>query len=361
MNKKSRHYRKHLKNSSKKRKGGMFSAKAAKAKSMKLVRNLEGVDPAFKELLMTVPGSGSHAHVASQLLGPLKTAPRYLQEQAEHSMTRLPVGSQYAAGLRIQLFNRAQQKRAHSFHNKNIDECARINQEAEKLLKDAMELGNLQARAALAEMYLSRDKVGVKPPITVHVPMAVDLVSEFDSDPDCMGVLAHCHFKYNMLNEAAPLAMQSAQAGSKYGQFVCGLIQRNQHNNGIHNGGACHWFSLAAAQNYDEAQIGLAELYSSGKMTMGTKEDDMREALRLLKLAAEQGNDKAMLYVGFAHADEAIELKKDENRQEEAKTQFEEACRWIGYVVESDHDIGERALQSIKNEFEHVRPKRSKK
>jgi len=362
MNKKSRHYRKHLKNSSKKRKGGMFSAKAAKAKSMKLVRNLEGVDPAFKELLMTVPGSGSHAHVASQLLGPLKTAPRYLQEQAERSISRLPADSRFAAGLGIQLFNRAQRMRAHSFHNKNIDECAKINQQAEQHLIEAKNWGNLQARAALAEMYLSRDKVGVKPPITEHVLMAVELVSEFDSDPDCMGVLAYCHFKYNMLNEAAPLAMQSAQARSKYGQFVCGLIQRNQHNNGIHNGGACHWFSLAAAQNYDEAQIGLAELYSSGKMTMrGTKEDDMREALRLLKLAAEQGNDKAMLYVGFAHADEAIELKKDENRQEEAKTQFEEACRWIGYVVESDHDIGERALQSIKNEFEHVRPKRSKK
>ena len=367
MKKKSRERRKQLKNRRKKRKGGMFSAKAAKAKakSMKLVRNLEGVDPEFKELLRTIPGSGSHAHVASQLLRPLETAPRYLQEQAEHSMTRLPAGSQYAAGLRMQLFNRAQRMRAHSFRDHNVEKCARINQEAEKLLKDATELGNLQARAALAEMYLSRDKVGVKPPITEHVPMAVDLVSEFDSDdsdPDCMGVLAYCHFKYNMLNEAAPLAMKSAQKGSKYGQFVCGLIQRNQRNNGIHNGGACHWFSLAAAQNYDEAQIGLAELYSSGKMTMGgTKEDDMREALRLLKLAAEQGNDKAMLYVGFAHADEAIALKMDESRQEEAKTQFEEACQWIGFVVESDHDIGERALRSIQNQFEHVRPKKSKK
>jgi TPR repeat protein len=252
--------------------------------------------------------------------------------------------------------------RAYSFRDHNIEECARINQEADKLLNDAMKLGSLPARAALAEMYLSRDKVGVKPPIMDHMPMAVDLVSEFDSDPDCMGVLAYCNFKYNMLNEAAPLAMKSAQRGSKYGQFVCGLIQRNQRNNGIHNGGACHWFSLAAAQNYDEAQIGLAELYSSGKMTMGgTKEDDMREALRLRELAAEQGNDKAMLYVGYTHGDEAIALKKDANRQEEAQRHFEEACRWVGFARESKNDSAERALQIIKREFEDVRPKRSKK
>lgn len=351
---------------SKKRKGGMFPSSKAKQKlfktKTKTLTELESqVDPEFKELLMTVPGSGFHKHVSEQLLRPLETAPRYLQEQAEHSITRLPVGSQYAAGLRMQLFKRAQRMRAHSFRDHNVAECARINQDAEKHLTEAMNWGNLQARAALAEMYLSRDKVGVKPPIMEHMPMAVDLVSEFDSDPDCMGVLAHCHFKYNMLNEAAPLAMQSAQAGSKYGQFVCGLIQRNQRNNGIHNDGACHWFSLAAAQNYDEAQIGLAELYSSGKMTMGTKEDDMREALRLLKLAAEQGNDKAMLYVGFAHADEAIALKMDESRQKEANTKFEEACQWIGFVVESDDAIGEGALRSIRNQFEHVRPKKSKK
>ena len=351
---------------SKKRKGGMFPSSEAKQnlfKTKTLTVLKSPVDPALKELLMTVPGSGSHKHVSEQLLGPLKTAPRNLKERAESAMSSLPVSSAAAAGLSIALFKRAQRMRAHSFHNHNIEECARINQQAEKHLIEAMELGNLQARAALAEMYLSRDKVGVKPPIMEHMPMAVDLVSEFDSDdsdPDCMGVLAYCHFKYNMLNEAAPLAMKSAQRGSKYGQFVCGLIQRNQRNNGIHNGGA--WFSLAAAQNYDEAQIGLAELYSSGKMTMGgTKEDDMREALRLRELAAEQGNDKAMLYVGYTHGDEAIELKKDENRQEEAQTLFEEACRWVGFALESNNDSAERALIIIKREFEEVKPKRSKK
>lgn len=340
----------------------MFSSKA-KANDHFRKEVLKGpVDPIFKDLLLTMPGSGSHAHLSGQLLRPLETAPTSLQARAETAMSRFPVSSAAAAGLGIQLFKRAQRMRSHSFRNHNVDECARINREAEKLLKDAMELGNLQARAALAEMYLSRDKVGVKPPITECIPMALDLVSDFRGDPDCMGVLAYCHFKYNDLHEANFLAMQSAQDGSKYGQFVCGLIQRNQRNNGIYNNGACYWFSLAAAQNYDEAQIGLAELYSSGKMTMGgTKEQDMREALRLLKLAAEQGNDKAMLYVGFAHADEAIELKKDESRQEEAKTRFEEACQWIGFVVKSDHDIGERALRSIKNQFEHVRPKRPKK
>ena len=368
MNKKSRHHRKQMKNSSKKRKGGMFPSSKAKQnlfKTKTLTVLKSPVDLALKELLMTVPGSGSHKHVSEQLLGPLKTAPIGLKERAKSAMSSLPVSSAAAAGLSITLFKRAQRMRAHSFHNHNIEECARINQQAEKHLIEAMKLGNLQARAALAEMYLSRDKVGVKPPIMEHMPMAVDLVSEFDSDdsdPDCMGVLAYCYFKYNDLHQANLLAVSSAQRGSKYGQFVCGLIQRNQRNNGIHNGGACHWFSLAAAQNYDEAQIGLAELYSSGKMTMGgTKEDDMREALRLRELAAEQGNDKAMLYVGYTHGDEAIALKKDANRQEEAQRHFEEACRWVGFALESKNDSAERALIIIKREFEEVKPKRSKK
>lgn len=351
---------------SKKRKGGMFPS-SSKAKQNLFKTNTltvlkSPVDLALKELLMTVPGSGSHKHVSEKLLEPLKTAPISLKKRAESAMSSLPVSSAAAAGLGIALFKRAQQMRAHSFHNHNIEECARINQQAEKHLIEAMKLGNLQARAALAEMYLSRDKVGVKPPIMEHMPMAVDLVSEFDSDPDCMGVLAYCHFKYNDMVEANRLALPSAQAGSKYGQFVCGLIQRNQRNNGIHDGGACYWFSLAAAQNFDEAQIGLAELYSSGKMRMGgIKEDDMREALRLRELAAEQGNDKAMLYVGYTHGDEAIALKKDANRQEEAQRHFEEACRWVGFALESKNDSAERALIIIKREFEEVKPKRSKK
>lgn len=371
MNKKSRH-RKQLKNSRKKRKGGMFSSSKAKQnlfKTKTLTVLKSPVDPALKELLMTVPGSGSHKHVSEQLLGPLKTAPISLKERAQIAMSSLPVSSAAAAGIGIALFKRAQRIRAHSFHNHNIEECARINQQAEKLLIEAMELGNLQARAALAEMYLSRDKVGVKPPIMEHMPMAVGLVSEFDRDSDCMGafdcmgVLAYCHFKYyNDLHQANLLAMPSAQAGSKYGQFVCGLIQRNQRNNGIHNGGACYWFSLAAGQNYDEAQIGLAELYSSDKMTMGgTKEDDMKEALRLRELAAEQGNDKAMLYLGYTHGDQAIALKKDANRQGEAQRHFEEACRWVGFALESNNDSAERALKIIKREFEEANPKRSKK
>jgi hypothetical protein len=81
----------------------------------------------------------------------------------------------------------------------------------------------------------------------------------------------------------------------------------------------------------------------------------------LLELAAEQGNDKAMLCIGLSYGYEAIELKKDESRQEEAQRLFEEACRWIGFALESNNDSAERALQIIKHQFEDVRPKRSKK
>jgi len=349
----------------KKKRGGTFRLKP---KSLNHFRKetLKGpVDKKLKDLLMSIPGSGLQTHLATQLLEPLKTAPRSLQARAEIAISRLPVNSAAALGLGIQLFKRAQQMRAHSFRNYNIDECAAINQNAEKLLKDAIELGNLQARAALAEMYLSRDKVGIKPSIMKHVAMSVDLVSDFDNDPDCMGVLAYNYFKYNHLHEANLLALHSAQYGSKYGQFVCGLIQTTQRNNGIHNNGACYWFSLAVSQHYDEAQIALAELYSSGKMTMGgTKEEDMMEALRLRELAAEQGNDKAMLIIGYTHGYKAIELKKAANLQqeeEEAQTHFEQSCRWIGFAHESKNDRAERTLTIIKREFEGVKPKKSKK
>jgi TPR repeat protein len=306
------------------------------------------VDPKFKGLLLTMPGSGSHTHLSEKLLGPqLETAPRILRERAASAITSLPEDSRVAKSLGIMDFERAQRMRAHSFQNRDVAECARINQEAEQLLKDAMDLRCLPARAALAEMYLSRDKVGVKPPIMDHMPMAVDLVSEFDSDPDCMGVLAYCNFKYNMVNEAAPLAAQSAAAGSKYGQFVRGLIQRTQRN----YAGAHHWFSLAAGQNFDEAQIGLAELYSSGHMG-GTKEQDKTEARRLLELAAEQGNDKAILYIGFSYGDDAAAMKSQEL--------FDEACKWIGYAIEAETDNADNALRVMRNQFEESIRKKKK-
>jgi TPR repeat protein len=308
------------------------------------------VDQELKELLLTMPGSGSHTHVSGQLLGPQLTAPISLRERAASAITSLPANSGVAMGLGIQLFKRAQRMRAQSFQKRDVAECARMNQEAERWLKDAMDLGSLPARAALAEMYLSRDKVGVKPPIMEHMPMAVDLVSEFDSDPDCMGVLAYCHFKYNMLNEAAPLAAQSAQAGSKYGQFVRGLIQRTQRN----YAGAHHWFSLAAGQNFDEAHIGLAELYSSGHMGHmgGTKEQDKTEARRLLELAAEQGHDKAILYIGFSYGDDAAAMKSQEL--------FDDACKWIRYAIEAETDNAVNALRVMRNQFEESIRKKKK-
>lgn len=336
---------------SKKMNGGMHKPKP-KPKSFDLIRMeaLKGpVDPKFKELLLTMPGSGSHEHLSGQLLGQLDTAPRSLQARAVTAITTLPVSSGAVKGLGIAFFERAQRMRAHSFQNRDVAECARINQEAEKLLNKAIDFECLPARAALAEMYLSRDKVGVKPPIMEHMPMAVDLVSEFDSDPDCRGVLAYCYFKYNDLHQANLLAVSSAQDLSKYGQFVCGLIQRNQRN----NAGARHWFSLAASQNYDEAQIGLAELYSSGKITMGgTKEQDMREALRLRELAAEQGNDKAMLFIGFSYGDDAAAMKSEDL--------FAEARRWIGYAQEAENENAENALRVMRNQFEESTRKKKK-
>lgn len=330
--------------------------------SRSLIRNeaLKGqVDPEFRQSLLMMPGSGSYRHVAAQLLKPLTTAPRSLQKRAASTIQSLPANSEAAKGLGIAFFKRAQRMRAHSFQKRDVAECARINQEAEELLNKAIDFECLPARAALAEMYLSRDKVGVKPPIMEHMPMAVDLVSRFE-DPDCRGVLAYCNFKYNDLPEANRLAVSSAQDGSKYGQFVCGLIERNNQINTQKDptkrdyAAAHRWFSLAADQNYDEAQIGLAELYSSGKMRMGgAKEEDKMEAHRLLELAADQGNDKAMLCIGIRYGNDAAEMHSDEL--------YAEARRWIGYAQEADNENADNALRVMSNQFEESTRRRKLK
>jgi TPR repeat protein len=87
-------------------------------------------------------------------------------------------------------------------------------------------------------------------------------------------------------------------------------------------------------------------------MTMGgTKEVDKEEALRLLKQAAEQGNDKAILYIGFSYGDDAAAMKSQEL--------FDEACMWFRYAIQAETDNADNALRVMINQFEQSKRKKN--
>jgi hypothetical protein len=101
-------------------------------------------------------------------------------------------------GLANDIYERAERLRATSFKSQNVAECRQKNQDAVELLKPAIDMGNLKARACLADMLLNGTTlgIGIEPDFKkvwalCHVPHA----GPDQVDPDCEGVLAHLRFK----------------------------------------------------------------------------------------------------------------------------------------------------------------------
>ena len=220
----------------------------------------------------------------------------------------------------FKLFERAERLHATSFRDRDLQRCIDANVEAVRQLKEAIDMGSFQARACLADMLLNGYTAGVRK----NVREAMSLVSKVD-DPDCEGVLAHCHFKDGI--KAGPgLAAKSAAAGSKYGQYVVGLYE-------MQKGDATEvtkYFTLAAEQNYDEAQIAL------GKKKMISDPD---EALRLLNLAADQGNSDAF--------DSIAEIYRRKSKDKPYAPAFMDAMRWCKLAVDADHPYAYDTLNSM--------------
>jgi TPR repeat protein len=161
-----------------------------------------------------------------------------------------------------------------------LQRCIDANVAAIGLLNVATEAENLEACAYLADMLLSGNTVGVEK----DGRRAFRLVHQVDH-PDCKGVLARSYFDSGV-KAGRQLAKDSAASDSKYGQYVVGLYAQQDGNMAE----AVKYFTLAAEQNYDEAQIALSK-------TLGNVPPET-EALRLLNLAADQGNRDAFYLIG---------------------------------------------------------------
>ena len=294
----------------KKRNGGASGASGASASSPKLTRAQK------IQRLLGAPGgpeSGLSRVLTRKLLsGMMDMPPRKLEALGQQSIR----GHASMKLVEDETFKMAEQLHATSFRYRtpriiaggDLQMCIHANVKAVKQLREAIGMDILRANACLADMLLNGYTAGV----SKNVREAMSLVSEVD-DPDCQGVLAHCHFNDGI--KAGPaLAARSAARGSKYGQYVVGLyeMQKGKTNE------AAKYFTLAAAQNYDEAQIALSKMQS-----------DPDETLRLLNLAADQGNSDAFYSIAKVYR-----RKSNDNPHTKA---FRDAMDWCNLAVNANH------------------------
>jgi tetratricopeptide (TPR) repeat protein len=275
------------------------------------------------------PKSGLVGVLSKKLLSGMDMRPRQLESLRHHSI----IGPASMKLVEDETFKMAEQMHATSFRYRTrsdiakgeLQRCIDANVEAVKQLREAIDMGSLRARACLADMLLNGYTAGV----SKNVREAKRLVSEVD-DPDCKGVLAHCHFNDGI--KAGPaLAAQSAAAGSKYGQYVVGLYEMQKGKTKE----ASDYFTLAVEQNYDEAQIAL------GKIKM---QSDPDEALRLLNLAADQGNADAFYSIA-----EIYRRKSNDNPYALA---FMDAMAWCQLAVTANHPYAFDTLSGMQNRLQ---------
>jgi TPR repeat protein len=248
--------------------------------------------------------------------------PRKIEALKQHSILG-PASMQLVEG---ETFKIAEQLHATSFRYRThsditkgeLRRCIDTNVEAAKQLREAVDMGSLRARACLADMLLNGYTAGVKK----NVREAMSLVSKVD-DPDCEGVLAHCHFKDGI--KAGPgLAAKSAAAGSKYGQYVVGLYELQKGKTKE----AADYFTRAAEQNYDEAQIALSKMQS-----------DPDETLRLLNLAADQGNSDAFYSIAGIY--------RSKSNDNPYTRDFHDAVAWYSMAEKAKHPYAMDSLSDL--------------
>lgn len=168
------------------------------------------------------------------------------------------------------------------------------------LLQRAIELGHLPSRALLAWLFLfGRDG------IAKNEALAFELVQKGAQSNchHCQGVLAFC--QWSRLNtpiiilddheikceDAAKMALASAEQGSRYGQYALGALTNDESL-------SLASFQLAAEQNLDAAQAELGKsIYQGGHCPVS----HYTEAIRWFQLAAAQGDPHALFCVGLMH------------------------------------------------------------
>jgi len=315
----------------KKRNGGASRASGASASPPKLTRAQK------LQRLLGAPGGPESALfgvLSKKLLSGMDMRPRQLESLRQHSI----IGPASMKLVEDETFKMAEQMHATSFRYRtpriiadgDLQRCIDANVEAVKQLREAVVMDSLRASACLADMLLNGHTAGVKK----DVREAMRLVSGVD-DPDCKGVLAHCHFN-DGIKAGLGLATRSAAAGSKYGQYVLGLYEQQKGKMKE----ASHYFKLAAAQNYDQAQIALSNMQTDPDLC--NMQPDPDEALRLLNLAADQGNSDAFYLI----SDVLCRLKAINNPRNPA---FRNAMAWCRLAMKAGHPYALDALSGMES------------
>ena len=129
------------------------------------------------------------------------------------------------------------------------------------------------------------------------------------------------------------LARESSGKGSRYGQYALGLWYRGLGGVAVQDDAqAVVLYRLAAAQNLDEAQWSLGDMYTLGVGVV----QDYAEALRLNQLAAAQGHPDALCSVAEHH-----------ERGRGVRKNKAEAIRWYRRAQAAGHPRAAAALQRL--------------
>jgi TPR repeat protein len=204
----------------------------------------------------------------------------------------------------------------------------KVGQEAEELcasgqyatavvaLKLAVDLGHLPSRALLAYI-IQQGRVGVAEDSAISMMKSIELVEEGArlGCHHCQGMMAFCHMiGYGCVRDevrSLELARESAEKGSRYGQFYLGYsFEKGRQGLDALDPFSCfrkkgpkikqdvaeaaRLYRLAAAQGHDIAQNNLACMLADGRGVA----QDTAESARLYRLAAAQGNQAAQVELG---------------------------------------------------------------
>lgn len=327
------------------KRGGMFGSKSAAAAAAPAAAAGTSQKPKPKpnltlKMLSALPDMDSKKALVGPNSGHFEHMMRQLTQGLSKKQTALAQGAMVDAGnhrfandMAIQLRESAQRLRAGSFKSHDVAACATAIGKAVMQLEQAIGLGSWSACADLAELLVNSDKVGMG---HSDEERAIELVAAHArEDPDCAGVVALCFIYERNVGEAHEFAEHSAAEGSKYGQLALGLLKKKEKNYPA----AVAQFQLAAAQNYDEAQLQLSEMYRNGNGV----DPDFNEAMRLCHLAADQGNRNAFFLLGTMHRD-AIKQKISVDPEADLK----EAIYWLELAVAADQRKAETVLDRLK-------------
>jgi TPR repeat protein len=181
----------------------------------------------------------------------------------------------------------------------------------------AIELGDLPSRALCAWLHLDG-----REGIAEDWIRAFKLVKEGArlGCHHCQGVLAYCYWsgfgckkksaRKLEIEQSLDLSRTSSARGSRYGQYMLGLLHRRGEGGLVSDDTqALAFYRLAAAQGLDAAQVSLGHIYSCGRDV----DQDYAEALRLYQLAAAQGSPDALYHIAVFHTHGyGVEINMDE-------------------------------------------------